>query len=115
MNHNPNKVGVGQWVQLDNSEYPVKVFELTPQQMFARVGNYPTDIDTWEVMTYRLTPIDYNEYFEKIYEKIVEESRGNLTAKEYKELIALEYVLTWRYTEKLEEDTQRYMHLSQKR
>jgi hypothetical protein len=35
--------------------------------------------------------------FEKIYNEIVEDLRGNLTSEEYKELITLEYVLTWGY------------------
>jgi hypothetical protein len=35
--------------------------------------------------------------FEKIYNEIVEDLRGNLTNEEYKELITLEYVLTWGY------------------
>ena len=35
--------------------------------------------------------------FEEIYNKIVEELRGELTNEEYRELIALEYVLTWGY------------------
>jgi hypothetical protein len=35
--------------------------------------------------------------FEEVWDKVAEELRGNLTVEEYKELITLEYVLTWRY------------------
>jgi hypothetical protein len=35
--------------------------------------------------------------FEEVWNKVSEELRGNLTVKEYQELITLEYVLTWRY------------------
>jgi hypothetical protein len=35
--------------------------------------------------------------FDEIYDKIVEELRGNLTNEEYRELITLEYVITQRY------------------
>lgn len=35
--------------------------------------------------------------FDEIYDKIVEELRGNLTNEEYRKLITLEYVLTWGY------------------
>ena len=35
--------------------------------------------------------------FEEVWNKVSEELRGNLTVEEYKELITLEYVLTWRY------------------
>jgi hypothetical protein len=35
--------------------------------------------------------------FDEVWDKVVEELRGNLTVEEYKELITLEYVLTWRY------------------
>ena len=35
--------------------------------------------------------------FEDVWNKVSEELRGNLTVEEYKELINLEYVLTWRY------------------
>jgi hypothetical protein len=51
--------------------------------------------------------------FEEIYNKIVEESRGNLTNQEYRELITLEYVLTWGYDNP--GDEQRYMELGKKK
>lgn len=51
--------------------------------------------------------------FDKIYDKIVEELRGNLTNEEYKELINLEYVLTWRYSNK--DDEERYQELRDKK
>ena len=35
--------------------------------------------------------------FEEVWDKVYEELRGNLTVEEYKELITLEYVLTWGY------------------
>ena len=35
--------------------------------------------------------------FEEVWDKVAEELRGDLTVEEYKELITLEYVLTWRY------------------
>ena len=35
--------------------------------------------------------------FDEVWTKVVEELRGNLTVEEYKELITLEYVLTWGY------------------
>jgi len=35
--------------------------------------------------------------FEEVWNKVAEELRGNLTVEEYKELITLEYVLTWGY------------------
>ena len=36
--------------------------------------------------------------FDEIYDKIVEELRGNLSNEEYRELITLEYVLTQGYS-----------------
>lgn len=38
--------------------------------------------------------------FNDWYDKIVEKLRGNLTNQEYRELITLEYVLTWGYDKK---------------
>lgn len=35
--------------------------------------------------------------FEDVYNEIIENSRGNLTNKEYRELITLEYVVTQGY------------------
>ena len=40
-----------------------------------------------------------DEEFNKIYNTVVDELRGNLTPEEYKELITLEYFLTWKYCE----------------
>ena len=51
--------------------------------------------------------------FEAIYDKIVEESKGNLTNQEYRELITLEYVVSQGYDEP--GDTERYMELSKRR
>ena len=39
----------------------------------------------------------------------------NLTAKEWQELVTLDYVLTWRYTENEEEDLKRQKELRLKR
>jgi hypothetical protein len=36
--------------------------------------------------------------FNDIYDEIVNDLKGNLTSDEYKELITLEYVLTWDIT-----------------
>jgi hypothetical protein len=56
----------------------------------------------------------YNlENFDKIYDKIVEELRGNLTNKEYRELITLEYVVSQGFDET--GDVERYMELNEKR
>lgn len=41
-------------------------------------------------------------------------NKANLTEAEYQELLALEYVLTWRYTNQYEEDTKRYIELVEK-
>lgn len=38
-----------------------------------------------------------------------------LTESEWRELVALEYVLTWNYTENREADESRYSYLSNKR
>lgn len=51
--------------------------------------------------------------FEKIYNEIVEDLRGNLTSEEYKELITLEYVLTWGYDKN--SDERRYKELRLKK
>lgn len=51
--------------------------------------------------------------FDEIYDKIVEELRGNLTNGEYRELIALEYVLTWGYDNP--EDEERFKELRDKK
>lgn len=51
--------------------------------------------------------------FEAIYDKIVEESKGNLTNQEYRELITLEYVVSQGYDKP--GDTEQYMELSKRR
>jgi hypothetical protein len=51
--------------------------------------------------------------FEDIYDKVVEESKGNLTNQEYRELITLEYVVSQGYDKP--GDTERYMELSKRR
>jgi hypothetical protein len=53
------------------------------------------------------------ENFEAIYDKIVEESKGNLTNQEYRELITLEYVVSQGYDKP--GDTERYIELSKRR
>jgi hypothetical protein len=53
------------------------------------------------------------ESFNKVYDKVVEELRGNLTNEEYRELITLEYVLTWGYDKK--NDEERYKELRNKK
>jgi len=53
------------------------------------------------------------ESFNKVYDKVVEELRGNLTNEEYRELITLEYVLTWNYDNKGDEE--RYKQLRNKK
>lgn len=45
----------------------------------------------------------------------VDPYRGCLTEKEWRELLALEYVLTWNYTDDIEGDKKRYKELSNKR
>ena len=50
-----------------------------------------------------------NKDFDLIYDKVVEELRGNLTNEEYRELITLEYVLTWGYDNSGDEE--RYKEL----
>jgi|TARA_R110000868_G_scaffold116178_2_gene309616 hypothetical protein len=47
--------------------------------------------------------------FDEVRTKVTEELRGNLTVEEYKELISLEYVLTWGYDNP--EDEERYKEL----
>lgn len=51
--------------------------------------------------------------FNKIYDKIVEELRGNLTNEEYRELITLEYIVSQGYDNP--GDFERYKVLSKKR
>jgi hypothetical protein len=57
--------------------------------------------------------MDREKDFEVMYDKIVEESKGNLTNQEYRELITLEYVVSQGYDEP--GDTERYMELSKRR
>lgn len=57
--------------------------------------------------------MDKETNFDKIYDKIVEELRGNLTNEEYRELITLEYVVSQGYDNP--GDVERYMVLSEKR
>lgn len=57
--------------------------------------------------------MDNLKNFDKIYNKVVEELRGNLTNEEYRELITLEYVVTQGYDKP--GDVERYMELSEKR
>ena len=51
--------------------------------------------------------------FEEVWNKVAEELRGSLTTEEYKELITLEYVLTWGYDGLGDEE--RYKELSNKK
>jgi len=39
----------------------------------------------------------------------------NLTDKEWREIVTLDYILTWRYTDNYEKDLDRYKELSKKR
>lgn len=41
--------------------------------------------------------MDNTKNFDEIWDKVVEELRGNLTNEEYKELITIEYVVTQGY------------------
>lgn len=54
-----------------------------------------------------------NKSFEEIYNEVVESLKGNLTNEEYRELIALEYVLTWGYDNPGDEE--RYKELRKKK
>ena len=49
--------------------------------------------------------------FEDVWNKVSEELRGNLTVEEYKELINLEYVLTWRYDNPGDEERYRELRI----
>ena len=51
--------------------------------------------------------------FDEIYDEIINDLKGNLTSEEYKELITLEYVLTWKYNEP--GDSERYNELKNKK
>jgi hypothetical protein len=49
--------------------------------------------------------------FDEVWNKVTEELRGNLTVEEYKELINLEYVLTWRYDNPGDEERYRELRI----
>jgi hypothetical protein len=51
--------------------------------------------------------------FDKIYDRVVEELKGNLTNEEYRELITLEYVVTQGYDKPGDEE--RYKELRDKK
>ena len=51
--------------------------------------------------------------FDKIYDRVVEELKCNLTNEEYRELITLEYVVSQGYDNS--GDVERYMLLNEKR
>jgi hypothetical protein len=51
--------------------------------------------------------------FDKIYDRVVEELKGNLTNEEYRELITLEYVMTQGYDKPGDEE--RYKELRDKK
>lgn len=51
--------------------------------------------------------------FDEIYDKIIEELRGNLSNEEYRELIALEYVISQGYDKK--GDIERLIELRNKK
>lgn len=58
--------------------------------------------------------IAVSKEFNTIYDKVVEELRGNLTTEEYEELIELEYAVGQGYYRD-EESIERYKYLSKKR
>jgi len=60
-----------------------------------------------------MTKINRQTNFDKIYDKVVEELRGNLTNEEYRELITLEYVMTQGYNKPGDEE--RYKELRDKK
>ena len=49
--------------------------------------------------------------FEEVWDKVYEELRGNLTVEEYKELITLEYVLTWGYDNSGDEERHKELRI----
>jgi hypothetical protein len=49
--------------------------------------------------------------FEEVWDKVAEELRGNLTVEEYKELITLEYVLTWGYNNPGDEERHKELRI----
>ena len=51
--------------------------------------------------------------FDKIYDRVVEELRGNLTNEDYRELMTLEYVMTQGYDKPGDEE--RYKELRDKK
>jgi hypothetical protein len=56
-----------------------------------------------------------DEQWQKLVDDIHEKNKGNLTVKEYEELLALEYVLDQGYSQNPEKDTKRYIKLSNKK
>ncbi len=40
---------------------------------------------------------------------------GGLTKEEWTEIVALDYIITWEYTDNLDKDIKRYIELSNKR
>ena len=60
--HNPFNLKEGQIVMLDNefaNRSEVGIHKFTPNELFATVyAKNETGSDMWQVMTYRLTPID---------------------------------------------------------
>jgi hypothetical protein len=60
MNHNTYELEVGQTVTADEGVrggYTVVISAFTPNQMFATVHPPDHPNDSWEIMTYRLTPL----------------------------------------------------------
>lgn len=57
--------------------------------------------------------MDNTKNFDEIYNKIVEELRGNLTDEEYRELVTLEYVITQGYDKV--GDQERFQELRKKK
>jgi hypothetical protein len=60
-----------------------------------------------------MTKINRQTNFDKIYDRVVEELKGNLTNEEYRELITLEYVMTQGYDKPGDEE--RYKELRDKK
>ena len=54
-------------------------------------------------------------HHEQYIAMLQERTRGGLSPEEWKELVALEYVLTWNYCEDSKADEERYKFLSEKR
>lgn len=61
MNHNPHHLQVGDIVIIDegfSNSGEVRICDFTSEKMFATISepDNKDESDTWEVMTYRLTP-----------------------------------------------------------